>query len=689
MMYRSLSVCLLSVLLSVVCSVSYAQQANRITGLADAKPGKIRLRWSPAGFIAWEMGNKYGYNVERFTIAVNGVLVEHPTPTLLTPKPLKPYSLDQMEAAAEKDDHVAAVAEMIYSADTARVTPDKGLGAWYESRSRNDWRLAMALLSSDLSVNAAQSAALYLEDTDVKKGERYVYRVALARQPKNLLIDTAFIPASVDEPTMLARPAELAIVCADSAATLGWMTSFSRGMYSAYIIERAVDGKTFKPVSELPILPTAPDARGFSYYKDALPDNDNKYTYRIKGITAFGEYGPYSQTVEGIGVPTIAERPVMDTIIVHDNKRIELRWNLPGKLSQQLTSLIITRSANGKGPFLPLATLKSPATTYTDLQPLNSNYYRIKGITKKGKAIYSFPYFAQVIDDVPPAVPAGLAGKVDSAGIVTLQWTGNTDADLNGYRVFRANSTKEEFMEVTRDILITAAFRDTITIHTLTSNVYYKVIAVDKNYNTSGYSAPLMLTRPDLIAPVRPVMTKAYHADSLGAVVLEWINSPSTDVVRYTLRRFNVADSTKKEMAAWDSTDKRTQYIDKDLQLGNTYFYELTAFDHAGNQGQELSGDIWFETGRRPAVKMGKEIVDKEHNNIKLRWEYDQPAVKQYRIYRAKNDGPYTLYSTRDGDLKEYADTQVNLGNVYKYKITAVLKGDLKAEMSKEVTVVY
>lgn len=688
-MYRSLSVCLLSVLLSVICGVSYAQLANQITGLADAKPGKIRLRWSPTDFISWEMGNKYGYNVARFTISVNGVLVDHPKPVILTPQPLKPYSLDQMEAAAEKDDRVAAVAEMIYSADTARITPEQGLGAWYESRSRNDWRLAMALLSSDLSVNAARSAGLYLEDTDVKKGERYVYRVAVAQQPKNLVIDTAYIPASVDEPVMLARPAELVIVCADSAATLGWLTTFSRGMYSAYVIERAADGKTFRPVSEQPILPTAPDARGFSYYKDALPDNDNRYTYRVKGITPFGEYGPYSQTVDGIGVPEITERPVMDTIIVHDNKKIELRWTLAGKLPQQLTSLIITRAPNGKGPFLPIATLKSPATTYTDLQPLNSNYYRIKGITKKGKAIYSFPYFAQVADETPPEVPEGLIGKVDSAGIVSLQWTGNTDVDLNGYRVFRANSTKEEFIEVTKDILTRPAFTDTIAIRTLTSNVYYEVIAVDKNYNTSGYSAPLMLSRPDIIAPVRPVITKAYRSDSLNAVVLEWINSPSTDVVRYTLSRCNTKDSTRKEIAAWDSTDKRSLYTDKDLLLGNTYYYELTAYDHAGNQGKELSGDIWFETGKRPAVKMGKETVDKEHNNIKLKWEYDQPDVKQYRIYRAKNDGPYTLYTTRGGDLKEYADTQVNLGNVYRYKITAVLKGDLKAEMSKELTVIY
>ncbi|TWV93687.1 hypothetical protein [Chitinophaga pinensis] len=160
--------------------------------------------------------------------------------------------------------------------------------------------MGMALLNADLSVTAAQSAGLYLEDTDVKKGERYAYRIAPARQPENLIIDTAYIVTSTDEAFILAKPQELAIVCADSSATLGWVTAYARSMYSAYVIERAVDGKNFKPVSALPVIPTSPDKNGFSYYQDSLPIMTTDIL-RIKGISPFGEYGPYSQTVEGMG----------------------------------------------------------------------------------------------------------------------------------------------------------------------------------------------------------------------------------------------------------------------------------------------------------------------------------------------------------------------------------------------------
>lgn len=684
-MHRILSACLLSGLLLLFCQFAQGQNEHRIVGLADAHPDKIRLRWSPASTIVWEMGNKYGYNVERFTIAINGELVPHPQPLLLTPQPLKPYTLQQMEKAAEKNEQIAVIAELIYGEAPEKVKPENGIGAYFEGQNKLEWRMGMALLSCDVSVDVAKTAGLFLQDNNVKKGERYVYRIALAQQPKNLLIDTAIVVASVDEPALLARPQELAIVCADSTATLGWLTNFSRSMYSTYMVERSTDGKSFKPVTDLPIIPTAPDKGGFSYYQDSLPDNDNRYYYRVRGITPFGEYGPYSQTVEGIGVVSVADRPVMDTIIVIDNKKIALRWMLPGKLPQQLAKIIITRGNNGKGPFIPVAEFKKPVYDYVDEKPLGTNYYRIKGITKSGKAVYSFPYFAQIIDTIPPAMPIGLAGKVDSTGIVRLQWTNNTEQDLRGYRVFRGNSAKEEFMEVTREILSTNAFKDTITLHTLTSKVFYKIIAVDKNYNTSDYTAFIMLKRPDTIAPSAPVITQAFRSDSLKAIILEWRNSSSEDVVKYKLRRINVKDSVKADIAEWDTTDHRQRYMDTKVEPGNTYYYELIVADDSDNSAKELSGDIWFETGMRPSIDDWKGELDKEKKAIRLQWEYKLAGVKQYRIYRAKNDSPFLLYTTLNGSISKWEDEEVILGNIYKYKITAVLKGDVKSEMSKVV----
>ncbi|WP_343693266.1 hypothetical protein [Chitinophaga sp.] len=646
-------------------------QDHRVAAVADVKPGLIRLRWAPSSMVGWEMGIRYGYNVERITV--------DRTPAeavLLTPLPIRPYPLDKMEA---DNDKVAIVAEVIYG---EKLVPGKGFGAFYETQNKYEWRMAMALLACDLSMQAARSAGLYFEDRDIRDGRRYIYRISVAQQPKNMLIDTAVVIAA---PQLLSRPRELTIICGDKTADLAW----KQDNYSAYIVERAQNGKNerdFHPVSGLPVV--AP------HFKDTLPDNDHRYSYRVKGITPFGDYGPYSEIITGMGITAVAYRPELDTMIIQDNKYVEIRWSLPGDLKDQLSKIMITRGSSSKGPFTTIGTLNrinKAVNSFTDHHPDATNYYRIKGITKQGTAIYSFPYFAQLTDTIPPTTPVGLEGTVDSTGIVRLKWRSNTEPDLLGYRVFRANHLKEEFSEVTRSILSkrpcneTLSFIDTITLHTLTSDIYYKIIAVDRNYNTSPYTIPIQLQRPDTIPPSAPLFTKSISNDS--AIVLAWHNSTSKDVVRYSLFSINTRDSIRKQVGSWDSAHLQTTFHDTAVRPGNTYFYELRVWDAAGNSICETSSDIYFEPGIRPPVSIWK--AEKQNNHILLRWQYDVPDVKQYRIYRAKNNDPFTLYAIQDGGTNEFPDNTLFLGNVYKYKISAVLRGGVKSAMSKVIEVIY
>lgn len=648
-MYRIL------LLLLCYCQPAIGQE-HHIAAVADVKPGLIRLRWAPSSIVGWELGIKYGYTIERFTIGDDQL-------TLLTPQPIKPIPLSEMDP---NHPQVAIVAEVIYGEKPAL---DKSFGAFYETQNRNEWRMAMALLSCDLSTQAAKSAGLYFEDKNVEDNKRYAYRISLAQQAKNLLIDTAVVVAV---PILFNKPRELRIICADKTASLSWR----KDNYSAYIVERSTNGKDFHAISNLPLVSP--------HFKDTLPANDHRYFYRIKGINAFGEYGPYSETISGIGISAVENRPALDTIIVHQNQFIEIRWLLPGELKDQLAKIIVTRAENSKGPFLPIAAFNKIIYSYTDQKPAAANYYRIKGITKQGKPIYSFPYFAQLIDTIPPAVPTGLKGIVNDAGIARLNWHANIEPDLLGYRVFRANSLKEEFVELSKTILDQTTFTDTITLHTLSPDIYYKMIAVDKNYNTSPYSVAIKLKRPDTIPPSAPLFKKAFSTDT--SILLAWVNSASEDAIQYALYRINIKDSSRVQVSAWDTKTMKTSYSDTAIQQGNTYYYQLLVRDDSGNTAIETSSDIYFETGIRPPIQIWK--AEKQHNHILLHWQYHLP-VKQYRIYRAKNNDLFTLYTTQEGSKTDFSDKTLFLGNVYKYKITAVLPGDVKSAMSKVIEVIY
>jgi fibronectin type 3 domain-containing protein len=649
-MYRIL------LILLCYCQVAVGQD-HHIAAVADVKPGLIRLRWAPSSLVGWSLGIRYGYNIARYTLGENKV-------TLLTPQPIQPIPLAEMDANNEQ---VAIVAEVIYGENPVA---EQGFGSFYEAKNKNEWRMAMALLSCDLSIAAAKSAGLYFEDRNIQEGQRYVYRISLARQAKNMLIDTAVVIAV---PKLLHKPRELSIICADKTATLAWR----KDSYSAYIVERSANGKDFHPISDLPVVS--------AQFKDTLPENEHRYFYRINGITPFGEYGPYSETISAIGLEALTERPELDTIIVKDHQSIEIRWFLPGDLRHQLSKIIITRANNSKGPFLPIATFNKILYAYTDQHPAAANYYRIKGVTKQGQEILSFPYFAQLADTIAPATPTALKGSVDTAGIATLDWKANTEPDLLGYRVFRANSLREEFVEVTKTVINSPAFSDTITLHTLSPGIYYKIIAVDKNYNTSPYSSPVLLKRPDTIPPSAALFTNVNRTDT--AIRLNWHNSSSEDAVQFTLYRINTKDSIRLLVASWDTNRIISAFIDTTVRQGNTYYYELITRDDAGNKAIETSSDVYFESGSRPSVSNFK--AEKQNGRIVLQWVYPLPDVKHYRIYRAKNNDMFTLFTSQPGTANEFTDNLLFPGNVYKYKISAVLQGDVKSAMSRVIEVIY
>ncbi|WP_147314066.1 fibronectin type III domain-containing protein [Deminuibacter soli] len=681
-------------LLWILGSTVAQAQENGITALASARKDRIVLRWVPTSFVVWQLGSKYGYKVERFTIARDGKLLL--TDSINKPSQpvalLEPYTQMQMDNLSRTDDKVAIVREMIYGEGQKNVSPDKGIGAFLENRNIQDWRMGMALLACDFSNAAARSAALYYEDKNVRPGERYGYRISVARQPVNAHVDSTVVVASPDEPSFLPPPREFRADFTNGVAVLSWYTAMDKGIYSAYIIERSTDGKNYAPVSELPVMPVEANKQsGDSYYKDSLADNETHYYYRIKGLTPFAETGPYSKIVDGQGLSTL-DRPIVDSIGIISNKTVYLQWLMPASLKGQVAQIQVTRAPAIQGPYTQVNTLplNTTATQYIDQHPLSNAYYRLKVVTKRKQTVYSFPYFAQLIDTIAPAKPEGLAATIDSAGIVQLHWASNKESDLQGYRVFRANAATEEFTEVTQHICVPARYADTVNIHTLTKKVYYKIIAVDKMFNTSPYTDSIVLNRPDIIPPAAPLMTSAVIVDSLHGIQLQWNNSSSDDAVRYALLRTSKqhpADTIK--VAAWDSAHVPIAYTDTALVMGSTYSYQLQVWDDAGNSAAARSHDVLFENGRRPMIQPFAAAANRDKKTIELNWQCNRKDVKHFVVYRSKSDTPFILFATLPEGTTAYTDKAIFIGNTYRYKVKAVLQNDLVTEMSKVAEVKF
>jgi len=275
-------------------SLSGFAQDNGIQVIARSKKNAVWLRWAPTSPYVWELGNKYGYVVERFTMNMQGKFDKDfaQKPRLLATQPVKPYSREEFEKLAQTDDKAGAVAEMIYSEQFRGSYPASPAGVLKRTREQEN-RFGMALFVCDLSQPVAIAAGLMWFDKTAIPGTRYAYRIRLAQKPTGIAVEDGVVVIEVTDEHPLKAPTNLEARFGDQSVTLKWPVLLHKGVYSAYYVEKSTDGKNFKSISDLPYTNLSQQKNPeYTFMLDSLPNNDQTFHYRIKGITPFGEVGP-------------------------------------------------------------------------------------------------------------------------------------------------------------------------------------------------------------------------------------------------------------------------------------------------------------------------------------------------------------------------------------------------------------
>lgn len=665
-----------------------AQRKNSIVVLSKPQADGVWLRWAPVNVAAWQTGSLNGYTIERFTLRTDGEM-EPNSKVVLTPSPLKPLPQDVMEKRAETMEEVGVLSELIYGAEFNISAAPGSRSAILAKNRELENRFGLSLLMCDLSTEVAEAAGLFWKDKTAQQGKRYIYRVKQATPKANFPVEPAVTVVMVTEPKPLPSIKDLKAQFSDRKVTLRWATLLHKGIYSAYYVERSSDGKNFAKLSDIPYVSmNEKQDVDEAYYVDSLAVNGVPVHYRIKGVSPFAETGPYSNVVSGAGREDLTGLLIIREGKVIGANSVRIAWEFPATLEKQIEGFLISSAGRPEGPFVeqtkkPFARNIREAVEST---PHYNTYYILRAVDGKGAEVArSFPYLVQIADDTPPLTPAAPTGTMDRNGVVRLVWTANTDRDLLGYRVFRRNASYEEWVEVTQQILGKSAFIDTVNIHVLNKKIYYSVIAVDKNYNTSNYSSPVLLHRPDDIAPTAPVFLKTdVFKDS---IVLAWQNSVSEDVAYHELSRVEKDERLERVIQTWKPPVSVEKFKDESLVQGKIYAYRLTVYDSAGNKSGTLSKEIFFESGIRQPVSVKAE-PDKERKSISLLWKNQEPAIKCI-VYRKINDDPLKLYTVIEGNIELYTDKNLKINNKYVYRIQLILPSGVRSELSPEVVVKF
>lgn len=660
--------------------------------IARAQQGKVLLRWAPESASVWKRGNAYGYTLERFTVYRNGKRLEEPEPMVLSQQIIRPAPLEQWKELALTDNNAAIMAQALYGDDFEIGTEEGELMRIVNQAEMLQQRFSFALFAADMNFEAAKLAGLGFEDTNVKSNEGYLYRIR-SGIPKELMevrVGSVFIEASETEP--LPPPIDLVGVFQDKSVVLTWEYEMFKAIYTTYHVERSEDGNTFKRLSKLPFLnlnnkPDNPAKR--MYYIDTLPQNGKRYHYRVLGISPFGEQGQPSESISGMGKRALSNTPFISRHDLVGATGAKISWEFPKTAENEVKEFQVRGAPKEDGPYESIKE-KIPAKDRTvEVDGLSgTNYLKVVAVGKDSTETSSFAALVQLIDSIPPNAPKGLVGVIDSTGVARISWDANVEKDLLGYRVFRGNLEKEEYVQLTVSPITSTSFQDSVQLKSLNDKVFYSIVAVDQRFNNSAYSEPISLKKPDVVPPSAPVFKSFKVADD--GVQLSWIMSSSPDVAKHQIYRKKVGDKAMTKNTTgenvpqrtfdgwelvWETHDTISRFLDTKVASGTKYSYGVRAMDDGGLLSSP-SPTLTIETAAdydQESVSGLNAAVDRVKNSIKLYWKKPSGNVREWVIYKSKSAGRPVLWRQLPGNLDQVTDKNISPSNSYHYQIRPVL----------------
>ncbi len=281
-------------------------------------------------------------------------------------------------------------------------------------------------------------------------------------------------------------------------------------------------------------------------------------------------------------------------------------------------------AANGT---TPLST--GPVIVFTPTQDLYGRAGFDFNVADADSSSWTQPFAILVttdhVDDGPPAAPQKLSA-VQGDSIVWLNWYGNTEPDVAGYNVKRADAADGPYTEIASGLTVPTYTDNDVTNDTA---YYYVVTATDIDNNVSSDSneaAATPTTGSDVIAPSVP--TGLTVESGVGQIALGWDDNTEADLHGYNVKRSTTSGGPYNTIASGVAT---SDYTDNSVTNEFTYYYIVTAVDTSANESDISNQAMGTPEPQTYAVNCGGSDED--------RFEADNYYT---------NGGTYTNASTID-----------------------------------------
>lgn len=650
---------------------------------AEASDDAVLLRWAPTHEKAWLLLNKYGIRLERHTIVSNGEVLDEPVKVVLA-ECLKPEANEAFKQMANQYSYGAIIAQALFGerfevlgTGTYDVATVVALGQELQQR------YVFSLYAADLCFPAALAAGWGWKDTTATKNSRYLYRVVPLVPTKEMLIGDGSLFVDRDRKVRLPQALDFRGTFADGNVLLSWNFRTLESVYNAYMLERSTDGIHFSPISDTPVTKmesASASDNGQVLYIDSI-SNDTTYYYRIAGLTPFGSKGAYSDTIVGKGAKELKEPPFITKAVSNEHGGADIEWEFPSLHEPYIREFMIEYSPDDKNNYAELITGIAKTERQTQIPNIrSSNYYVVTAITQAGKKLRSFASLVQLIDTIPPAVPIGLVAVADSTGIIRLSWQPNTDADLYGYRIYRAQTATEELIPLNDVAVREIQFADSVELRTLNGSVYYAVTALDERYNQSALSSVIEVRKPELVPPTPPFINEVKVTN--GKNILSWVSGGEDILTGYEVYRRMGKESDFTLLSSIDGS-MVTTYEDIQVENNQLYTYRVKSKTFGGllsesSPDYQVRG-IHKTDGRHVKAQL---TVTAIKGAVKIGWKTEATDIINIQLYKKSMDGSLSLFRDQMEATGELNDRLVSIGFAYQYMLV------IKTNQSPPITIV-
>lgn len=643
---------------------AYAQKDTLfLAGSGKLYNDSLVLRWNTLNPTDFIRGFESGYVVELHERgSENSRLIER--------KEIRPA----FPAAGMVNQNDSSGLEMLGSIYMLRnfKAPSAGAGIEELKTYQNHKNMLWGVISmmADIDPKAAEAAGLRYVFRQRRSDAAYAYRVyALSNRYISDTLTGFFYPGSPD----LSRNLSETINIIEGEKNIQVSVQGNR-KYSAYWLEKQVKGSNgFLRVNELPqLLPSHEFAR--LNFSDSVALNYVPGTYRIAASDPFGDLY-FSEVFQAMGRDKTP--PAVDIEFkgkAMNDSMIELSWKLLSGNSYDIYRLKLSRSELGEGPYQFVSEFTSPqgSTQNISRDGASGYFYLLEAIDTAGNAT-PFITYCLFLDETAPQQPTGLKARVDSNGIVLIEWEAVPDSDLDGYLVFKGNDLKHEFSGVVSRPQKENYFYDTLALNMLNRNLFYRVIAVDYHFNRSKASEVIKVLRPDTIAPVSPQIIHYEVNDSF--VLLELQASSSVDVHKTYLYREHQGKAEVIDSIVFKKPV--LTYTDKKLKPGSEYGYYMIALDSSGNRSHP-GNMIQIRMPQTHVLFEAPQLIvtyDSVRKSAMIQWQKPGIPRAMIHLYRGSSSENMQYLRTFSADNLQYRDELLPKGNVYYEAVFANEKG--------------